>query len=68
MQKQVVDRARSWCSMIGCAYFRLSPCLEKDIPLDETRNEQLIPMLWETKAFIHSHSADFKKIAQLLKA
>lgn len=66
--RRVVDRARSWCSMIGCAYFRLSPCLEKDIPLDETRNEQLIPMLWETKAFIHSHSADFKKIAQLLKA
>ncbi|XP_046439390.1 85/88 kDa calcium-independent phospholipase A2-like isoform X1 [Daphnia pulex] len=65
--RRVVDRARSWCSMIGCAYFRLSPCLEKDIALDETRNDQLIPMLWETKAFIHSHSADFKRIAQLLK-
>ncbi|KAI9556928.1 85 kDa calcium-independent phospholipase A2 [Daphnia sinensis] len=61
----LIDAARlAW----GASAFLKLLVEQKDIPLDETRNEQLIPMLWETKAFIHSHSADFKKIAQLLKA
>ena len=54
--------------MVGAAYFRFSPELSKDVPLDETRSDQLIQMLWETKAYIHSNRGDFKKIAELLKA
>jgi len=65
---RVVDRARAWCSMVGAAYFRLSPILTKDIQLDETRSDQLVQMLWETKAYIYNNRGDFKKIAQLLKA
>ena len=65
--RRIVDRARAWCTTIGAAYFRLSPGLSKDVALDETRHDQLIPMLWETKAYVHSHQADLKKIAQLLR-
>jgi len=54
--------------MVGAAYFRLSPILTKDIQLDETRSDQLVQMLWETKAYIYNNRGDFKKIAQLLKA
>ena len=66
--RRVVDRARAWCTMVGAAYYRFSPCLSRDIALDEIRHDQLITMLWETKAYIHQHQADFKKIAQLLKS
>ena len=62
-----MDRARAWCSMVGAAYFRFSPILSKDIPLDEIHNDNLIQMLWETKAYIHNNQGDFKKTAQLLK-
>ena len=54
--------------MVGAAYFRFSPVLSKDIPLDETRSDQLVQMLWETKAYIQTNLGDFKKIAQMLKA
>ena len=54
--------------MIGAAYYRLSPSLSRDVALDETRHDQLVVMLWETQAYIYSHQADLKRIAQLLKS
>ena len=65
--RRVVDRTRSVCSMVGAAFFRLSPSFTFDVALDETRDDMLIQMLWETQAYVFSHQNEFKKIAQLIK-
>lgn len=51
---RVVDRARSWCSSMKIPYFRFSPHISQEVPLDERNNEVLINMLWETKAYMFS--------------
>ena len=64
---RVVAQARARCSMAGTAYFRLSPSFTLDVALDCNDDLLLVQMLWETRAYVHSREAEFKKIAQLLK-
>ena len=63
----VVDRARAWCSVAGTAYFRLSPTFAGDVALDCKDNAELVQMLCETRAYIHTHQEEFERAAQLLQ-
>ncbi|XP_053392788.1 85/88 kDa calcium-independent phospholipase A2-like isoform X2 [Mercenaria mercenaria] len=61
-----VDRARAWCSMINVPFYRFSPQLSEDIPLDCKDNKTLITMLWETQCYIIANKARIEQLAQLL--
>lgn len=63
---RVVDRARTWCSMIGVPYFRYSPQMSEDIAMDEKSDEKLVKMLFETKVYIHSNISSLQQLALLL--
>lgn len=64
---RVIDRARSWCSMLGIPYFRFSPQLSEDVVMDEKSDEKLTNMLWETKAYMHSKRQEVIELAKILK-
>ena len=63
-----VDRARAWCSMVDVPFFRLSPQLSENIPLDCTDDRTLINMLWETQCYIYQHWERIQHLAILLKS
>lgn len=63
---RVVDRARAWCSMIGVPYYRYSPQMSEDVPMDEKNDERLVRLLWETKAYMYSNQALLREMAKLL--
>jgi len=63
---QPVERAAAWCSMIGVPYFRLSPQLSEDVPLDCKDNAMLINMLWETHCYINDHLDRVVQLVSLL--
>ncbi|XP_044751505.1 85/88 kDa calcium-independent phospholipase A2 isoform X2 [Coccinella septempunctata] len=63
---RVVDRARSWCASIGVPYFRFSPHMSEEFPLNEKDDEKLCKMLWETKVYMRKKSDTLKKLADLL--
>lgn len=63
-----VDRARAWCSMINVPFYRFSPQLSEDIPLDCNDNKTLITMLWETQCYIIANKHRIEQVAQLLSA
>ena len=52
--------------MMGVPFFRLSPRLSEDIPLDMTDDKLLVKMMWETKAYIRANEATFTDLALLL--
>ncbi|KAG8238299.1 hypothetical protein J437_LFUL017785 [Ladona fulva] len=62
----VVDRAKAWCSMIGLPYFRFCPPLSSDIAMDETSDETLVHMLWETKVYMRRRTYDVQVLAKRL--
>ena len=62
----VTQRAAAWCRGIGVLYFRFSPWMKKDIPLDCKDDATLINMLWETRCFIHDHHDRFVQLGSLL--
>ncbi|GLH07344.1 Transient receptor potential channel pyrexia [Gryllus bimaculatus] len=63
---RVVDRARAWCSMIGVPYYRFSPQMSEEIGMDEKSDEKLVNMMWESKAYMHSHRCILQELATLL--
>ncbi|XP_039285662.1 85/88 kDa calcium-independent phospholipase A2 [Nilaparvata lugens] len=63
---RVIDRCRSWCSMINVPFFRFSPQLSEDIAMDEKSDEKLVNMLWETLAYMISNKKEVQKLAILL--
>ena len=63
---RTVDRARAWCGMSGIAYLRLSPQLSLDVQLDETRDEIIVNMLWETMVYLRSRKEIIEKSVKLL--
>ncbi len=62
-ERQVVRRSQAWCNMIGVPYFRFSPPLSEDVPLDCTDDMTLINMLWETQCYIHQNEEKLKELA-----
>lgn len=65
---QVVERARSWCDNIKVPYFRLNPPISENISLDETSNEKLINMLWETTAYMLTRRNEIEDLLTLILA
>jgi calcium-independent phospholipase A2 len=63
---RVVDRARAWCSTIGVPYFRFSPQMSEEIAMNETSDEKLCKMLWETKAYMYKNHQTIKQMADIL--
>ncbi|KZC05683.1 PREDICTED: 85/88 kDa calcium-independent phospholipase A2 [Dufourea novaeangliae] len=63
---RVVDRARSWCSMIGVPYYRFNPQLSQDIAMDEKNDEILADMIWSAQAFMHANRNQIKELAALI--
>lgn len=63
---RVVDRARTWCSMIGVPYYRFSPQLTSEVSMDETRDEVLADMIWTAKAWMHVNREQVHEIAAVL--
>ena len=64
---RVVDRARAWCSMIGVPYFRFNPDLSEDVALDETKDEILANMLWETMVYMRGKKKELADLRLLLR-
>ena len=62
---QDVDRSRAWCESIGVPFFRFSPPID-NVPLDETNNQILIKMLYDTMLYTLKHRAEYDQLAHLL--
>ncbi|KAH3777395.1 85/88 kDa calcium-independent phospholipase A2-like [Dreissena polymorpha] len=60
------DRARAWCGMMDVPFFRLTPPLSDDVPMDCTNKQKIKTMVEETKAYIEENKATIKKVAELL--
>ncbi|XP_033211846.1 85/88 kDa calcium-independent phospholipase A2 isoform X2 [Belonocnema kinseyi] len=65
---RVVDRARTWCSMIGVPYYRFNPQLTKEIAMDEKSDVQLAEMIWTAKAFMHANRNQIKELAAVMNS
>ncbi|XP_058805766.1 85/88 kDa calcium-independent phospholipase A2 isoform X2 [Phymastichus coffea] len=63
---RVVDRARTWCSMIGVPYYRFNPQLSAEIAMDEKSDAVLAEMIWTAKAFMHANRDQIKELAAVL--
>lgn len=61
-----MDRARSWCSMVGIPYFRFSPQLSEEIAMNENADDKLCRMLWEAKAYMHENINVMREVADIL--
>lgn len=64
----MVDRARSWCSMIGVPYYRFSSKMSEEIDINERNDEKLVNMVWECQAYMYSQRSAVNELAALLKA
>ncbi|XP_067929343.1 85/88 kDa calcium-independent phospholipase A2-like [Watersipora subatra] len=60
------ERARAWCSMIGASYFRFSPQLSVDVILDETDEDKLLLVCWETMVYLHHNQSNLVRLANVL--
>lgn len=63
---RVVDRARTWCSMIGVPYYRFNPQLSAEVAMDEKSDTVLAEMMWTAKAFMHANRDQIKDLAAVL--
>ncbi|KAK7501258.1 hypothetical protein BaRGS_00007383 [Batillaria attramentaria] len=64
---RVVDRSRAWCSMIGVPFFRFSPQLSADIPLDCHEHSTLIDMMWQTHCYMVANRHRVHELANLVR-
>lgn len=46
---QVVERAQAWAHLLNSLFFRFTPQLDVEIPLDTKDNAILINLIWKTK-------------------
>lgn len=60
----VISRARSWCEMTGINYYRLNPQLATEVQLDETDNEKLFQLMWETRKYINQEKEYIKDLVR----
>ncbi|XP_043232968.1 85/88 kDa calcium-independent phospholipase A2-like [Amphibalanus amphitrite] len=67
VENRVVDRARAWCGSLSIPYLRCSPQLTLDLPLDETRNEQLLQILWESRVYLETKRDTLREFVKLLQ-
>ncbi|KAH9414468.1 hypothetical protein DERP_014612 [Dermatophagoides pteronyssinus] len=62
----IVLRSLTWCSCLNITFGRLNTLLSKKIPLDESRNDELILGLWDVKLFLFKQLNYFNKIIDIL--
>ncbi|TPP64417.1 PLPL9, partial [Fasciola gigantica] len=62
----VVDRASAWCASLGVPFFRFSPRLSLHITLDQVDTKELLQMVWEAEAYIHSTRDRIEHLASML--
>ena len=60
----VICRARSWCEMAGIKYYRLNPQLTSEVVLDETDNDKLFQLMWESRKYVNQHKEYIREIVQ----
>lgn len=63
---RVVDRARTWCSMIGVPYYRFNPQLSAEVAMDEKSDTVLAEMMWTCKAFMYANRDQIKELGAIL--
>ncbi|KAI1286749.1 85/88 kDa calcium-independent phospholipase A2 [Halotydeus destructor] len=63
----ITDRVQSWCRSISVPYFRISPPLSEQLPLDVTEDTELINALWEAKSYAYKLNESFDLLAILLE-
>lgn len=63
---RVVDRARTWCSMIGVPYYRFNPHLSTEVAMDEKSDEILVNMIWNAKAFMYANRDVVQELATII--
>lgn len=63
---RVVDRARTWCSMIGVPYYRFNPQLSTEVAMDEKSDEVLVNMIWTAKAFMYANRDVVQELATII--
>ncbi|XP_071960521.1 85/88 kDa calcium-independent phospholipase A2-like [Antedon mediterranea] len=63
-----VDRSQAWCGSLQIPYFRFSPPISVDMPLDESDDIKLLKILWETECYIKKNENKIKKMVSILKA
>ncbi|KAH3795364.1 hypothetical protein DPMN_148914 [Dreissena polymorpha] len=64
---QPTNRASAWCEMMNVPFFRLSPLLTEDVPLNCVDKQKLERMIQKTKDYIGEQMDSITKIAQYLK-
>ncbi len=64
-----VDRSRAWCQSLSVPFFRFSPPLSREVALDETDDEKLVSMIWETECYMRVNAAaDVAALVDFLRA
>ncbi|RWS04365.1 85 kDa calcium-independent phospholipase A2-like protein [Dinothrombium tinctorium] len=61
-----VHRAQAWCRSINVPYFRINPPVSETVPLDMTEDEEIINLMWETKAYMRAVHDQLKDMIELL--
>ncbi|CAI4226940.1 unnamed protein product [Auanema sp. JU1783] len=61
-----VSRAQSWTHSLPAPFFRFSPFLSSVIELDETKDDVLIEMMWQTKVYMASEEASVQQLVSFL--
>lgn len=61
-----MDRARAWCASAGIPYYRFNPPISTNVVLDETSNEIIVDILWETKKYMHSNTILAQEVVDCL--
>ncbi|KAI6191395.1 Phospholipase A(2) [Aphelenchoides bicaudatus] len=65
----VVERSRSWAHSLNIPYYRYTPQLEEECPLNTQSNEEVIKLMWTSKLYAESRSqAEIQQIIRLLRA
>lgn len=62
-----VNRSRAWCSTLNIPFYRFSPRISEDFPLDCHDNKSIITMMWDTQCYIVANREKIRKLGILLK-
>jgi hypothetical protein len=65
----VVERSRTWAHSLNVPYFRYTPQLDTECPLNTHSNEEVIHLMWTAKLYAESRSQkEIDQIIQLIRA
>lgn len=67
LNKRVHSNCECRCREQGIDYFRFNPKLDNDVDSGQIKTKKLLPMLWETKRYLHKEKEKMDKLIELLK-